>query len=38
MTPSLGSYSNGTNLFYFSQCSINSFKNTLLTTDKKLIL
>ena len=38
MTSRFGSYSNGTNLFYFSQCSINSFKNTLLTTDKKLIL
>ena len=38
MTPAVGAYSNGTNLFYFSQCSINSFKETLLTPDKKFIL
>ena len=35
MTSSLGAYTNATNMFYFSNCSINSFKQTLLTPDYK---
>jgi hypothetical protein len=37
MTPLLGLYSNVNGLFYFSNCSINSFKQTLLSYDMKLI-
>ena len=35
MTSSIGSYSNATNLFFFSNCSKNSFKQTLLSADYK---
>ena len=37
MTSSIGSYSNSSNLFYFSPCSVSSFKRTVLTADKKLL-
>jgi hypothetical protein len=37
MTPFLGLYSNANGLFHFSNCSINSFKQTLLSYDMKLI-
>jgi hypothetical protein len=33
MTPMIGSGSNATNLYYFSTCSVNQFKTTLLTAD-----
>jgi hypothetical protein len=33
MTPLIGFGSNATNLYYFSTCSINQFKEFLLTTD-----
>jgi hypothetical protein len=33
MNASVGAYTNSTNLFYFSNCSMNSFKLTLLTPD-----
>ena len=34
MTASVGSFSNSSNLFYFSSCSITAFKKTLLTSNK----
>ncbi len=34
MTAVVGAYSNGENLYSFSNCSINSFKSTLLNTNK----
>jgi hypothetical protein len=33
MTPSVGMNSNATNLYYFSNCSLNHFKSHLLTAD-----
>ena len=38
MTSSVGSYTNATNSFYFSNCSITSFKKTILTSDFKFII
>ena len=37
MTPLIGLFNNFTNLFYFSKCSIGSFKNKLLTFDYQLV-
>ncbi len=37
MTTSVGSYTNSSNLFRFSFCSIKSFKATLLTPDYKSV-
>ena len=38
MTSSVGAYTNSTNMFYFSNCSIISFKQTLLTSDYKYVV
>ena len=35
MTYSVGTYKNSTNLFYFSNCSVSSFKKTLLGSNNK---
>lgn len=33
MTPVAGYYGNSNNFYYYSKCSINSFKSTLLTSN-----
>ena len=38
MTPSFGMYTNSSNLYYFSNCSINSFKASLLSPNRRYIL
>ena len=35
MTASVGTSQNATNLFYFSNCTLDTFKSTLLTPDMK---
>jgi hypothetical protein len=38
MTPSFGMYTDALNLRYFSNCSINSFKASLLSPNRRYIL
>jgi hypothetical protein len=35
MTPSVGAFYDATAMYYFSDCSIDAFKNTLLTQDRQ---
>jgi hypothetical protein len=35
MTPAVGAFFSANAMYYFSNCSINAFKNTLLTPDRK---
>ena len=35
MTPKVGSFYDANAMYYFSSCSIEAFKNTLLTPDRK---
>ena len=35
MKPSVGAFYDATAMYYFSDCSIDAFKNTLLTPDRK---
>ena len=35
MTPSVGAFYDATAMYYFSECSIDAFKNTFLTHDRK---
>ena len=35
MTPSVGTFTNSSNLFFFSNCSVWSFKQTILSPDFK---
>ena len=38
MTPNAAAFSDANAMYYFSDCSIESFKNTLLTSDKLYII
>ena len=35
MTPNVGAFYDATAMYYFSDCSIDAFKNTLLTQDRQ---
>ena len=37
MTPAIGAFYNAQAMYYFSNCSINAFKNTLLSPNRKYI-
>ena len=38
MTPSVGSFYYPNAMYYFSKCSVEAFKNTLLTPDRQYII
>jgi hypothetical protein len=37
MTASIGRYNNANGLYYYSNCSINAIKSTLLTPDRRFV-